>query len=153
MPSHECSAHIPDYPPDEVFRVATLFETLPCGQKFELKPDAATDRFTAETLFCIHYAGAERIKGSITDYVAEERIAMEGAFRKGKAKLWTNFFEDEELGGTRIIYGFSIHPRLGFIAAGHALMPRFEGAVSTYAELHMQNTLAGLINYRHIDAY
>jgi hypothetical protein len=111
----ECAEHIPQYSPDEVFDVGTLFDTLPKEEGFVLEADS--DRFMEGVIVHLGLvvAGHDfRIDGKVTEFARDEHIKILGSSRVGKAAVWLDLAPEDQ--GTGIHYGISIQ---------HSLMTKF----------------------------
>jgi hypothetical protein len=145
MSSHKCAEHIPHYSPDEVFDVATLVDTLPDGQRFALEIDA--DRFAEGVLARLRFVAGgrdHRIDGKVTECILAERVKIEGSSHVGEAAVWFDLSPDEELGGTKIGYGFSINHCWRYKPAEPLVAQYLKGTMSHYADLYKQNIVGGL---------
>jgi hypothetical protein len=141
----ECAEHIPNYSPQEVFDVGTLFETLPDEQGFTLEADA--DRFAEGVIVRLGLvlAGHDfRIDGKVTEFTRDEHIKVQGSSRVGKAAIWLNLAPEAEQGGTGIQYGISIQHSLLTKFAEPLIAQHLKELLPSYSALYKQNVITTL---------
>jgi hypothetical protein len=143
---------IQGYPPDKVFEVGTLVETLPEGKGFALEADA--DRFAEGLLVRVGLVvpGHDfHINGEVTEYTPPERVKIEGSSHIGEAAIWLDLSPDEENGGTEISYGVYIKHCFLWRLAEPLVAQHLNNALPRYADYYKQNVV-NILNGRHKSA-